>query len=152
MATPADTDPTAPPIAPREIDRLRLAVGRSWPSSGTGAHMRRKQGQSLQFREFRDYQPGEDIRNVDWRMSARRLDPDGAWRLTSRTFDAEERLTLAVLLDVRAAMRLPEGAPKLLAGLWYMRALAAVAGAWINRHSSRKGCSSCNKADPEASN
>ena len=92
--------------------------------------MRRKQGQSLQFREFRDYQPGEDIRNVDWRMSARRVDGEGAWRLTSRSFDAEERMTLALVLDVRAAMRLPKGAEKLRVGLWYMRALAAVAGAW----------------------
>lgn len=121
---------TDPPISARDIDRLRLEIGRSWPSAGTGAHLRRKLGQSLEFREYRDYLPGDDIRAVDWRASARRGGHGGAFQtLVSRTFDAEERMTIAVVVDVRAAMRLPVAAPKLLFALWMLRALAQVAGA-----------------------
>jgi uncharacterized protein (DUF58 family) len=60
---------------------------------------------------------------VDWRASLRTGRRDG--RLV-RVFEAEERMTLVIVVDARAAMRLPEDAPKLLAALWIVRALAEV--------------------------
>jgi uncharacterized protein (DUF58 family) len=46
-----------------------------------------------------------------------------------RVFEAEERMTLLIIVDTRPAMRLPEHAPKLLAALWVLRALTEVAAA-----------------------
>jgi uncharacterized protein (DUF58 family) len=108
------------PLSTLELDRLRFGLRRSVPSEGLGAHLRRKQGQSLEFREFRGYQFGDDIRKVDWRASARtgRSGPQ-----IVRTFEAEERLTVAIVVDVRPALRLPLSAPKLLFALWLAMAI-----------------------------
>jgi len=94
------------------------------PSQNLGTHLRRKQGQSLQFRDYRAYQRGDDIRAVDWRASLRRGDEGD---LIVKTFEAEERMTLVLIVDVRPAMRLPQAAPKLLFALWALRCLAQVA-------------------------
>lgn len=112
------------PLGPAALERLRLRYHRLVPARGQGPHLRRRMGQSLEFRDFRDYQMGDDIRNVDWRATARVPDHQ-PWVL--RQFEAEERMTLAVIVDTRLAMRLPEPAPKLLFALWTLRALAMIA-------------------------
>ena len=117
-------DPTEPPLSPDRLRTLRLALRKTVPSQSLGAHLRRKQGQSLQFRDFRQYQRGDDIRAVDWRASLRR---GGEGDLIVKTFEAEERMTLVLVVDVRPAMRLPVAAPKLTYALWAMRCLAQVA-------------------------
>lgn len=117
---------TDPPLGPAALERLRLRYHRMVPSQGQGPHLRRRVGQSLEFRDFRDYQMGDDIRNVDWRATTRVPDHQ-PWVL--RQFEAEERMTLAVIVDTRPAMRLPDPAPKLLFALWTLRALAMIAAA-----------------------
>lgn len=114
------------PLTAAELARLRLRLAKTVPSAGTGAHLRRRHGQALEFREFRPYAMGDDIRRVDWVASARRGGPRD-WVV--RSYEAEERRTLAILVDARPAMRLPAAAPKLLLALWAMQALAAAAGA-----------------------
>ncbi|HRM76277.1 MAG TPA: DUF58 domain-containing protein, partial [Paracoccus sp. (in: a-proteobacteria)] len=44
-----------------------------------------------------------------------------------RSFEAEQQLTLVIVLDNRPDMRLPEAMPKLLYALWAVRALATLA-------------------------
>lgn len=115
---------TDPPVTPAMLRRLVLRWRRDAPGSGVGAHLRRRQGHSLEFREFRLYQPGDDVRTVDWRASARlprRSD------LLVRSFEAEERLTLAIIVDNRPEMTLPASMPKLQFALWVVRALARLA-------------------------
>lgn len=116
-----ERDVTCPPIDRDALRRAVLHLRKSVPNSGTGAHLRRRAGQSLEFREYRDYQMGDDIRLVDWRASAR------ATTRLARVFEAEERTTLIMVVDTRPAMRLPDKAPKLLLALWTVRALAEVA-------------------------
>jgi uncharacterized protein (DUF58 family) len=117
-------DPTEPPLSLDRLQRLRLALRKTVPSQTLGTHLRRKQGQSLQFRDYRAYQRGDDIRAVDWRASLRR---GGDGDLIVKTFEAEERMTLVLIADVRPAMRLPQAAPKLIYALWALRCLAQVA-------------------------
>lgn len=117
-------DATEPPVNRDDLRKAHLRLRQTVPSGGIGQHLRRRAGQSLEFREFRSYQMGDDIRLVDWRASLRTGRRDG--RLV-RVFEAEERMTLVIVVDTRAAMRLPEGTPKLLAALWILRALAEVA-------------------------
>lgn len=85
--------------------------------------MRRK-GQSLEFKDFVPYTFGDDIRHVDWRASARYGTGDD---LLVRQFAAEEQMTLAVSIDTRATMRLPEAMPKLTTALWLAQAVSTVA-------------------------
>ncbi len=115
---------TDPPLSPAMLDRLVLHWRRDAPTLGTGAHLRRRQGHSLKFRDYRAWQRGDDIRNVDWRASLRQSRRED---LLLRSFEAEERLALAIVLDNRPAMALPEAMPRLLYALWAARALVALA-------------------------
>lgn len=120
-ALPFQTDP---PLSPAMLDQLVLRWRRDAPAAGVGAHLRRRQGHSLEFREYRHWQRGDDIRAVDWRISARQpRDED----LLLRSFEAEDQLALAIVIDNRPDMALPETMPRLLYALWAARALTALA-------------------------
>lgn len=119
-------DATEPPLSREMLRQTQVHLSKNVPSGGIAQHLRRRAGQSLEFREFRGYQMGDDIRLVDWRASLRSGRNGG--RIV-RVFEAEERMTLVIVVDARPAMRLPETAPKLLAALWVLRALAEVAAA-----------------------
>lgn len=115
---------TDPPIPEAALRRAVLRLRQNAPAAGLGMHIRRRQGHSLEFREYRIYQRGDDIRSVDWRASSRlprRSD------LLVRSFEAEQKLTLAILLDNRPDMRLPASMPKLLYALWAVRTLSTLA-------------------------
>jgi uncharacterized protein (DUF58 family) len=103
---------------------MRIKLRKRAPTAGIGAHLHRHMGHSLEFREYRDYTFGEDIRTVDWAASAR-LGQD--WDLVAKSFEAEERRSLIVLLDCRAAMRLPQSVPKLGVALWIAECLITAA-------------------------
>lgn len=116
--------PVQSPLGGAALRRLRLKLRKAAPTSGLGAHLHRKMGQSLEFREYRDYNYGEDIRAVDWAASAR---IGQKWDLVAKSFEAEERRTLIVLLDCRPAMRLPRQIPKLGVAMWVAESLMTVA-------------------------
>ncbi|MTI15396.1 DUF58 domain-containing protein [Sansalvadorimonas verongulae] len=61
-----------------ELTRLavparRIPLFRSGPAKAlmAGGHQSRIRGRGMDFEEFRCYQPGDDIRTIDWRASAR---------------------------------------------------------------------------------
>lgn len=112
-----------PPIAPHLLRRFALRMARKVPTHGLGAHLRRRGGQSMEFREFSHYQPGDDIRRVDWMASMR---VGGRSDLLMRHFEAEERRTLCILIDGRAAMHLPVAAPKVQIAIWAMLCLVEI--------------------------
>ncbi|MCX7364230.1 MAG: DUF58 domain-containing protein [Alphaproteobacteria bacterium] len=115
------------PALPIPHDRLQRALFKArheMPSAGLGATRRRRLGQSLEYREHREYVAGDDIRNVDWRASTRYKGPTD--RLV-RAFEAEEQYSLIVALDTRPEMWAPEAAPPMLLGLWLAEALGGLA-------------------------
>jgi hypothetical protein len=112
------------PLDPTLLEAYRLKAGRRLPAGQVGAHLRRKQGQSLEFRDHRRYLPGDDFRHIDWAASAR-LGPLAEPLV--RTYAAEQRLTIAVSVDTRESMRLPVAGRKLDIALWLARAIAGVA-------------------------
>jgi hypothetical protein len=89
-----------------------------------GAHLMRRKGQSLEFREFAPYTLGDDIRHVDWRASAR-YGAGEDWLV--RNFAAEEQLTIVISIDTRDTMGLPEAAPKVQIAFWLAEAIALIA-------------------------
>ena len=84
------------PLPGEALEALKLKAHRTASYAASGAHLRRRMGQSLDFREHRGYVPGDDVRYVDWRDSDR---TGGSSDLVVRLFDAEEHQTLLVLLD-----------------------------------------------------
>ena len=113
------------PVPSSQLDRYRLRLRQRDRGTIAGAHLIRQRGQSLEFREFRPYLPGDDIRHVDWRASARHHRRN---ELVVRTFEHEVQTRLVVSIDTRATMRLPEGASKLQLALWFAEAMCYIAG------------------------
>lgn len=56
-------------------------------------------GQGLEFEEVRHYAPGDDIRNIDWRVTARTGLPH------TKVFREERERSIVVCIDVNVAMR-----------------------------------------------
>lgn len=67
-------------------------------SSGPGAHLSKGLGQSMDFSEFRPYQPGDDLRALDWKVYGR------TDRLYTKLYVPEQEETVCFLLDTSASM------------------------------------------------
>ena len=112
------------PIPSSQLDRYRLRLRQRDRGTVAGAHLIRQRGQSLEFREFRPYLPGDDIRHIDWRASARHHRRD---ELVVRTFEHEVQTRVVISIDTRATMRLPDVASKLQLARWFAEAMAYIA-------------------------
>lgn len=75
----------------------KLLAGRSSTMSGGRPH-RRQAGRGLEFFDHRPYQPGDEVRHIDWRQSARRPDP------MVRRFVHEASTDWLIALDCSASM------------------------------------------------
>jgi len=77
---------------------IDLATPRSAArATGSGAPSRQR-GRGLEFEEVRAYAPGDDVRTIDWRVSAR------TGRVHTRLFRAERERPVYLLLDQRSPM------------------------------------------------
>jgi hypothetical protein len=112
------------PFSLAQLERYRVASRYQKRPGLVGGHQMRRKGQSLEFYDYRPYLPGDDIRHVDWRASARH---GSANDLLTRTFTAEEHLTLVISIDTRDSMHLPLAMPKSLIAAWLTEALAWIA-------------------------
>src|SRR5688500_6609055 len=63
----------------------------------TGEYHSAFKGKGMSFREVREYYPGDDIRFIDWNVSARFNHP------FSKVFEEERELTVMLLIDVSAS-------------------------------------------------
>ena len=59
----------------RRIKKLRLATGIPAGGLRSGAHASIFRGQGIEFAEIREYVPGDDIRSIDWNVTARYSHP-----------------------------------------------------------------------------
>jgi uncharacterized protein (DUF58 family) len=80
------------------LERLQLATRRPLAGRFTGEHRSPARGSSLNFADYRDYQPGDDFRRIDYNLYAR-LD-----QLLIKLFEAEDDLTVRLLVDTSASM------------------------------------------------
>lgn len=103
-AAPAD-----PTIAPQIADLvgLRAAVlatrPRGTPSvraaARPGSHVGARRGHGMDFAELRPYQPGDDIRQVDWRQMARHA------RVYTKVFREERERPVHLMVDLGPSMQ-----------------------------------------------
>ena len=84
-----------------------------------GLHRSPHHGFSAEFAELRAYQPGDDLRHIDWRMFGR------SDRYYVKQFEAETNLRAYVLVDVSRSMGWSSNPESLPTKLWYARHLAA---------------------------
>ncbi len=64
-----------------------------------GLSRSRVKGVGLEYVGLRDYHPGDDIKYVEWRATARRINPDGSYRLVVKEFEDERLRETIILLD-----------------------------------------------------
>ncbi|HET6546589.1 MAG TPA: DUF58 domain-containing protein [Rhodanobacteraceae bacterium] len=76
-----------------------LAGRRRSPAQLAGAHGSRWRGRGVDFRESRAYQAGDDIRHMDWRLTARSGKPH------TKLFEEEREQGLLLALDLNPSMR-----------------------------------------------
>ncbi len=91
------------------VEQLAL-LARRMASSGTRANRRsRIVGSGIEFADHRGYTPGDDLRNVDWKLFAR------TERLNLRLYEEEEDLSVYFLIDRSTSMTMaPDGEKTLL--------------------------------------
>ena len=80
------------------IERLRLNASRRFTNRSRGEHLAGRFGQSMEFRDFRDYAAGDDIRFLDWNALARLQRP------YIKLFHQEEEMHVVILLDTSESM------------------------------------------------
>ena len=101
------------------VQRLRI-VARRVPRGGRHAEQRsRDLGHGIEFRDFRAYTPGDDLRAVDWNVYGRLR------KVFLRLYEELEDLPVYLLVDVSASM-FHETPPRARAGLRTALALAAI--------------------------
>jgi uncharacterized protein (DUF58 family) len=80
------------------LEGMSIPPARSPHNPTPGGHLSRRHGASLEFSELRPYEPGDDLRTVDWN-AYRRLQ-----RLFVRRFQAERSQDVYILLDTSRSM------------------------------------------------
>jgi uncharacterized protein (DUF58 family) len=91
----------------RQARRLRFRVRPAAISLLAGVYHGARPGLGLTFAELRSYEPGDDVRHLDWNVTARQGKP------YVRRFVEERALTLWLIVDVSASLRFgPEGKTK----------------------------------------
>jgi len=96
---PSDVDPTVfDEDFLRRLERLSVLVRRPVRGGLKGGRRSVKQGQSVEFADYRDYALGDDLRQLDWNVYAR------LEKLLVKLFVEEEDLTVALFVDGSASM------------------------------------------------
>lgn len=68
----------------------------------SGMHRSPYQGYSVEFAQYKEYSPGDDLRHLDWRVYGR------SDRFFVKQYEEETNLRAHILLDCSASMRYPE--------------------------------------------
>jgi uncharacterized protein (DUF58 family) len=118
------------PATLARIDNLELLARTVVDGFINGLHRSPYLGLSLDFAEHRPYNPGDDIRRIDWRLFAR------TDRYYVKEFEAETNANVTLILDVSSSMDYAsEGVTK----LDYARYLAACLAYFSRQQRDRVG-------------
>jgi uncharacterized protein (DUF58 family) len=98
-------------VIPREIlaalRTIEIHTARLANEQLSGTYKSSFKGQGLAFREVRPYQPGDDVRTIDWNVSARMNDT------FVKVFVEEREMTVMIAVDLSASERFgTQRAPK----------------------------------------
>lgn len=104
MTTPGTAPDTRAIL--RRVKRLEISTNRLVEGLLTGAFHSVFRGRGIEFHEVREYVPGDDVRAIDWNVTARMDAP------YVKSFIEERDLTVLLLLDVSASGRFGRSRPK----------------------------------------
>lgn len=87
----------APELMAR-VRRIQIKTHRLVSSVLAGAYRSTFRGTGIEFEDLREYMPGDDVRNIDWKVTARTGDP------FVKTYVEDRQLTLMFLVDTSHSM------------------------------------------------
>lgn len=82
---------------------LRLSGRRAAGGDGFGQHRSRSRGAGMEFAQYRPYEPGDELRQVDWKLYAR------SDRFFVREAERDSPLTAWAVVDASASMAQADG-------------------------------------------
>lgn len=80
------------------LDRIDILSRKVFAGKLQGERRSKRRGQSVEFEDYRNYVPGDDLRHVDWNIFAR------LERFFIKIFQEEEDLSVHIVLDASASM------------------------------------------------
>lgn len=108
-----------PPEVRARLGDLRLASSRALGGQGFGQHHSRSRGAGLEFAQYRAYEPGDELRQIDWKLYAR------SDKFFVREAERDSPLRVWVLIDATASMAQEDAARPGWSRLDAARVLAA---------------------------
>lgn len=81
----------------KQVRRIQLHTGRQVADVLAGAYVSVFKGRGVEFDEVRPYQPGDDIRTIDWNVTARVGEP------FVKRYIEERQLTVMLLVDMSSS-------------------------------------------------
>ncbi|HJR62659.1 MAG TPA: DUF58 domain-containing protein [Gemmatimonadaceae bacterium] len=108
----------------------RIEIIARWIVDGflTGLHRSPRKGFSVEFAEHRPYQPGDELRYVDWKIAAR------ADRWVVKQYEEETNLRATIVLDVSRSMAWTGDAARLTKLAYAERLTAALSLLFLRQH------------------
>jgi len=91
--------PTVPPEVLRQVRFIELRTRGPVNSLFAGEYRSVFKGQGMEFAEVREYQPGDEVRAIDWNVTARMRRP------FVRQYEEERELTVMLAVDLSGSER-----------------------------------------------
>ncbi len=88
----------------RQVRRIQLQTGRQVADVLAGAYVSVFKGRGVEFDEVRPYIPGDDVRSIDWNVTARVGSP------YVKRYVEERQLTVLLIVDLSASLDFGSGA------------------------------------------
>ena len=86
----------------RRLEQFQMLAARRAKSSARGERRSRARGQSVEFADYRNYVPGDDLRYLDWNLFGR------LERLFLKLYEEERELPVRIFLDCSESMNFGE--------------------------------------------
>jgi uncharacterized protein (DUF58 family) len=87
----------------KKVRELEIAMRRSVSEVFSGEYSSAFRGRGMEFSEVREYQPGDDVRNIDWNVTARQGAP------FIKRYVEERELTVMLAVDLSPSGRFGSG-------------------------------------------
>ncbi len=100
---PADKIQHAGPELRAQVRRLEIRARQAMEAGMAGRYRSAFKGRGLEFEEVREYRSGDDVRTIDWNVTARTGD------LHVKRYHEERDLTVLLLVDLSASTRFGSG-------------------------------------------
>ena len=99
MATsPAAVPDLIPPQLRARLKGIHISARQAAGAQGFGLHQSQNRGAGLEFSQYRAYEPGDELRQVDWKLYAR------SDRFFVRESERDSPLDLWILIDTSVSM------------------------------------------------